>query len=120
MPQSITVLVVEDEPIIRMDITGDLEDLGFIVLEAANSDEAMSILAINAEIQILFTDVDMPGDMDGLALAAAVRDRWPPIKIIVTSGLRQVVKDDMPADSRFFDKPYRAADIAVAVHELVS
>src|ERR1041384_8086117 len=116
----ITVLVVEDEPIVRMDLADQLQDLGFKVLEAANAAEAVDMLEVNADIQIMFTDVDMPGGMDGLMLAAAVRKRWPPIKIIVTSGLRNVQLSDMPDGSRFFGKPYKALDIANAVRELVA
>lgn len=74
----ITVLVVEDEVIIRMDISSALEAAGFRVLEAGNADEAITILHQSPDIQVLFTDIDMPGSMDGLKLAAAVRDRWPP------------------------------------------
>lgn len=120
VPQAITVLVVEDEPLIRMDIADQLQDLGFKVLEAANAREAVLMLTANADIRVMFTDVDMPGWMDGLMLAAAVRDRWPPIKIIVTSGLRNVQLSDMPDGSRFFGKPYKASDIAKAVRELVA
>ncbi|WP_280137160.1 response regulator [Devosia sp. Leaf64] len=120
MPQAITVLVVEDEPLLRMDIADQLQDLGFKVLEAANAKEAVLMLAANADIRVMFTDVDMPGGMDGLMLAATVRDRWPPIKIIVTSGLRHVRMSDMPDGSRFFGKPYKASDIADAVHTLVA
>lgn len=116
----ITVLVVEDEALIRMDIADELAARGFSVLEAANALEAVAVLASHPEIEILFTDVDMPGGMDGLALAAAVRDRWPPIKIIVTSGLRRIEVSDMPEGSRFLGKPYQASDLAEAIHEMVA
>lgn len=120
MPATITVLVVEDEPLVRMDISDQLQDFGFKVLEAANADEAVTMLIANPDIQIKFTDVDMPGGMDGLKLAAAVRDRWPPIKIIVTSGRRKVVMEDIPSDSRFFHKPYQARAVAIAMREMMN
>ena len=120
MPQAITVLVVEDEPLVRMDIADQLEELGFLVVEAANAIEAVSVLATRDDIQVMFTDVDMPGSMDGLMLAAAVRDRWPPVKIIVTSGHRNVSISDLPRGSLFFDKPYSGQAIASAVREIVS
>lgn len=116
----ITVLVVEDEALLRMDIADQLSDMGFVVLEAANAAFAIRILAENPDIQVMFTDVDMPGDMDGLRLAAAVRDRWPPIKIIVTSGHRRVGESDMPDHSRFFSKPYQAEAIAAAAREMIA
>jgi CheY-like chemotaxis protein len=120
MSGSIVVLVVEDEPILRMDISDQLQDLGFKVLEAANADEAIDMLAANGDIQVMFTDVDMPGgSMDGLRLAAAVRDRWPPVRIIVTSGYRRVGLDDIPHGSRFFGKPYQSGAVAEAIREMV-
>ena len=120
VPQAITVLVVEDEPLIRMDIVDQLQDLGFRVLEATNATEAVTMLIANKNIQVMFTDVDMPGGMDGLMLAAAVRDRWPPIKIIVTSGHRKVAISDLPAGSRFIDKPYRGEAVASAMLEMLA
>lgn len=120
MSAPIVVLIVEDEILVRMDIVDQLEDLGFRVLEAANADEAVLILGQHADIQVMFTDVDMHGEMDGLKLAAAVRDRWPPVKIIVTSGHHDVQLSDMPLDSRFFTKPYQASAIAAAAREMVS
>ena len=102
----IAVLVVEDEPLTRIDIVSALEDGGFLVFEAANADEAIVVLEQHTEIQALFTDIDMPGSMDGLKLAAAVRDRWPPVKIIVTSGHRAMNDDSLPVAGRFFSKPY--------------
>jgi two-component system, response regulator PdtaR len=120
MSAPIVVLVVEDETLVRMDIVDQLEDLGFRVLEAANADEAVLLLRQHPGIQVMFTDVDMPGEMDGLKLAAAVRDRWPPVKIIVTSGHHDVQLSDMPLDSRFFTKPYQASAIARAAREMVS
>jgi len=107
MAQSkIVVLVVEDEPLVRMAIVDHLEDEGFRVLEASNADEAVGILTSDLSVQIMFTDIDMPGDMDGLKLAAAVRDRWPPVKIVVTSGHRVVTADNLPVEAQYFPKPY--------------
>jgi two-component system, response regulator PdtaR len=120
MASFITVLVVEDEPLIRMDISDQLQEFGFKVLEAANADEAVEMLMVNSDIVIMFTDVDMPGGLDGLMLAAAVRKRWPPIKIIVTSGHRKVSMNDIPAQSRFFGKPYQADAVAAAMREMLA
>jgi CheY-like chemotaxis protein len=89
MDHRIAVLVVEDEAFIRMAIVDELENAGFDVFEAAHADAAIASLVANLNIRLMFTDIDMPGGMDGLKLAAAVRDRWPPIKIIVTPATRQ-------------------------------
>lgn len=120
MPTLTTVLVVEDEPIIRMDITDHLTDLGYLVLEAGNSAEAITLLESNDQIRLVFTDVDMPGSMNGLLLAAAVAKRWPPVRIIVTSGHRAVEITDIPDGSVFFSKPYSYADIASSIAELLA
>ncbi|KAB2950477.1 MAG: response regulator [Rhizobiaceae bacterium] len=117
--QAITVLVVEDEALIRMDIADQLERMGFAILEAANAREAIDIMASHPAVQVIFTDVDMPGGIDGLELATAVRDRWPPIKIIVTSGHREVGIADLPNDSRFFAKLYRGSAVASAIREML-
>ena len=114
------VLVVEDEPLIRLDAVSMIEDAGFEVVEAANADEAISILEARNDIRIVFTDVHMPGSMDGLRLAHAVRDRWPPIKLIVTSGQMIVPEGELPAGGRFFSKPYRPSELARALHELAA
>ena len=105
MTDKIAVLVVEDEPITRMDVVGQLEEAGFRVFEAPDADRAIKILESNSAIRILFTDVDMPGSMDGLKLAAAVRDRWPPIQIVVASGLRKVNMDALPEILASFSSP---------------
>lgn len=118
MPEQIAVLVVEDETLIRMDIVDQLEDEGCTVFEAANADQAIAILAAQPMIRILFTDIDMPGSMDGLKLAAAVRDRWPPVKIIVTSGHRMVEITELPDGSVFFAKPYRHEGVMTSIREL--
>jgi two-component system, response regulator PdtaR len=118
--QRITVLVVEDEALVRMGIVDELEDAGFEVLEAANATEAIEQLAANVRISLIFTDVDMPGDMDGLKLAAAVRDRWPPIKIIVTSGHRVVDARALPTDARFLPKPYNPDHVVRSIREMVA
>jgi len=116
----VAVLVVEDEPLVRMDIVDILEAGGFVVFEAANADEAIAILVEHPEIRALFTDIDMPGSMDGLKLAAAVRDRWPPIKIIVTSGHRYIREESLPDGGRFFSKPYDPKEIANTIREMVA
>lgn len=120
MTQPIAVLVVEDEALILMDMVDFLQGEGFRTFEASNADEAVAILESNPDISILFTDIDMPGSMDGLKLAAAVRDRWPPIRIIVTSGHRLVEISDLPSGSIFFNKPYRQTDVLASMRELLT
>ncbi|MDZ7875884.1 MAG: response regulator [Rhizobium sp.] len=115
-----TVIVVEDETIVRMDIAMSLEDEGFIVLEASNADEAIGLLNAHAEIRLMFTDIDMPGSMDGLKLAEAVRDRWPPVKIIIASGHRPLRDDLLPIEGKFFSKPYDHARIISAIREMLA
>ena len=119
MADKIAVLVVEDEPITRMDVVDQLEEGGFKVFEAPDADRAIKILEANPAIRVLFTDVDMPGSMDGLKLAAAVRDRWPPIRIVVASGLRKINIDALPDDSHFFSKPYNVNEIAATMRRMV-
>ncbi|WP_425994979.1 response regulator [Afipia sp. DC4300-2b1] len=114
----IRVLVVEDETLIRADIVKSLQIAGFDVLESANADEAIQMLERNSDIRLVFTDIDMPGSMSGLKLAAAVRDRWPPIKIIATSGHFKIHDGDLPKDARFLPKPYQPEQIISAIHEL--
>jgi CheY-like chemotaxis protein len=115
----ISVLVVEDEALIRMGVVVDFEEAGFNVLEAENTDEAISLLRSHPEIQALFTDVEIPGSMNGLKLAATVHDRWPPIKIIVTSGRVLVRKRDLPEDVQFVPKPYDNSQVISALREMV-
>jgi CheY-like chemotaxis protein len=112
-----TILIVEDEPIIRANAVSAIEAEGFQVIEAANADEAIRILESRRDIRVVFTDIHMPGSMDGLKLAHAVRDRWPPIKIIVTSGREQLTERDLPEGGRFVAKPYRPHRIADTLHE---
>lgn len=115
-----TVLVVEDETLVRMDMAMSLEDEGFLVLQAANADEAIALLDAHPEIRLMFTDIDMPGSMDGLKLAAAVRDRWPPVKIIVTSGHRQLSDKLLPVEGRFFSKPYDTTSVILTMREMIA
>src|ERR1700710_2945283 len=99
------VLIVEDEMMLRMRAADIVEDAGFRPVEAVNADEAMSILESRSDISLLFTDIQMPGSMDGLKLAHAVHDRWPAIKIILVSGQVNPSDAERPGGSRFFGKP---------------
>ena len=119
MPQ-VTVLVIEDEPLIRMTVADDLQVAGFLVLEADNADEALQLLETHSCIRAIFTDIDMPGDIDGLKLAWIVRDRWPPIEIVITSGNRNVDISEMPDGALFFPKPYAHQPIVDAMTRLTS
>lgn len=114
------VLVVEDEAFLRRDAAEMIEDAGYQVLEAANADEAIHILETTPNIRVIFTDVQMPGSMDGLKLAHAVRGRWPPIKIVVTSGHYAVPSEDLPSGGRFVRKPYSPADLVQTLGELTA
>ncbi|MBB2687852.1 UNVERIFIED_ORG: CheY-like chemotaxis protein [Rhizobium etli] len=112
------VLIVEDEPLLRMMAVELVEDAGFEAFEAGSASEAIVILETTPGIRILFTDIDMPGSMDGLMLAAAVRDRWPPIQIIVVSGKQTPAARDMPDRSVFFPKPYDTKKVTDQLHQM--
>ena len=116
----IYVLVVEDEFFSRLHAVNLVEQAGYKAIEASNSEEAIAILEARKDIRIVFTDVDMPGTMDGLKLAHAIRTRWPPVELIVTSGHFNLSDADMPERGRFISKPYRDQDIVSAIHHFVT
>lgn len=97
-----------------------VEDAGLAAVEAANADEAIAILERRADIALIFTDIDMPGSMDGLKLAHAVRRRWPPVKIIIVSGKTLLTDDDLPSDTRFFPKPYSVPGMIAELQSLAA
>jgi CheY-like chemotaxis protein len=112
------VLIVEDEFLLRIDAVDMVKAAGFEVVEAANADEAIEILESRRGITVVFTDIQMPGSMDGLKLARAVRGRWPPIKIVATSGHLHVRETDLPEGGRFLPKPYSPVEVAGLLQEL--
>ena len=119
-PSRQVVLIVEDEALVRMTAVDMIEEAGFEVLEATNADAAILLLEARRDITVVFTDIEMPGSMDGLRLAQAVRGRWPPTKIIATSG-RYVVRDgDLPSGGVFLKKPYSSAQISSALREITA
>jgi CheY-like chemotaxis protein len=114
------VLIVEDECLLRLDAADMISEAGFEVVEAANADQAIEILEARPDITVIFTDIQMPGSMDGLKLARAVRGRWPPIKIVATSGHVGLGATDLPEGGRFLSKPYSPMQIAGVLRELTS
>ena len=116
---STNVLVVEDEMLLRMRAVDIVEDAGFTAVEAINADEALSILEARSDISLLFSDIQMPGSMDGLKLAHAVHERWPSIKIILVSGQVQLSDQDKPAESRFFGKPLEVKQMIAELKAMI-
>jgi CheY-like chemotaxis protein len=116
----IYVLVVEDELLSRLHAVSLVEEAGYSAIEASNADEAIAILEARKDIRVVFTDIDMPGSMDGLKLARAIRDRWPPIELILTSGHFAVRERDLPERGRFFAKPYRDEEVISTLRQLGS
>jgi CheY-like chemotaxis protein len=115
----VAVLIVEDELLVRKDAAAFIEDAGYVVYEAKDAEAAIRILELHSEIRFVFTDVNMPGSMDGLKLAHYVRKRWPPVKLIITSGLVNLREEDMPAGAAFVQKPYLAAHITDRMREML-
>ena len=113
------VLVVEDEMLLRMRAVDMVEDAGFTPVEAVDADEAVAILDSRSDIALLFTDIQMPGTMDGLMLAHTVHVRWPQIKIILVSGQVKPAWIDIPADSRFFGKPLEAREMIAQMQSMI-
>jgi len=119
-PLTPVVLIVEDELLLRMDLAEMIEEAGFGVVQAANADEAIVILRMRSDVRVVFTDIQMPGSMDGLNLARFVRDRWPPIKIVATSGRVTVGDGDLPDGGVFLPKPYRSAQVVATLRALTT
>jgi CheY-like chemotaxis protein len=113
------VLVVEDEMLLRMRAVDMVEDAGYTSVEAVDADEAVAILESRSDIALMFTDIQMPGSMDGLKLAHAVRERWPPIKIMLVSGHVKPATTDIPADSRFYGKPLEAREMIAELQNMI-
>ncbi len=112
------VLIVEDDPILLLHSVDLIEGEGYDVIEARNADEAIAILEGRVDIAIVFTDVEMPGTMDGLKLARFIRNRWPPVHLIVASGRTSPLAHELPEGSRFFAKPYNDASLISALNDM--
>jgi two-component sensor histidine kinase/CheY-like chemotaxis protein len=119
IPAPPKVLVVEDEMMLRMRAVDIVEDAGFTPIEAVNADEALAILESRSDVDLLFTDIQMPGSMDGLKLAHAVHERWPTIKIILVSGKLTPTDSERPSDSRFFGKPLEVKQMIAEMQEMI-
>lgn len=111
------VLVVENEALIRISTRHMIEDAGFAAVEASNADEAIRILQERSDVRAVFTDIRIPGSMDGWKLARAIRGRWPPIHLILASALVPDVSE-LPANWLFIQKPYSADQVRRALYEL--
>jgi CheY-like chemotaxis protein len=98
------VLIVDDEPLVRLVAADALADAGFEVLEADSADHALELMRSRDDVAVLFTDINMPGTLDGLALAEMVHQNWPSVRIVVTSG--RVLTAPVPDDGKFLCKPY--------------
>jgi two-component system, response regulator PdtaR len=109
------ILTVEDEFLISEYLGHVLEEAGYDVISTSNADEAIAVLESRNDIRVISTDVNIPGPMNGLKLAAAVRGRWPPTKIIVATGKDRPDEDQMPEQSQFMAKPYVPERILAAV-----
>ena len=113
------VLIVEDEFLLRLDAAEFMKDCGFTVYDASNADEAIAPLELHGDIRAVFTDIHMPGSMDGLKLAHYVRGRWPPVQLIITSGRARPRVEDMPIGSGYVDKPYQLDKVADSLRAMI-
>lgn len=114
-----TVLIVEDETLVRMYGSDLLEEAGFAVLEASDADEALAILDRQEGVSLVFSDVDMPGSMDGLDLARTVHSRWPHIRLLLTSGHHRLDDSHVPANGQFVRKPWGQGVLVARVKDLL-
>jgi len=114
------VLIVEDENLVRFGVVAMVEEAGYEAISASDADEAIHILESRSDIRAVLTDIQMPGSMDGLRLVWVVRERWPPVALIVTSGKSDVLDTDLPAGGRFIRKPYDRSQIETTLRQLVA
>ena len=113
------VLIVEDDTLVRFDAMQSFEDAGFEVVDAYAGDQALSILDQRPDIQAIFTDIQMPGDIDGLGLAHAARSRSPGLAVVITSGVVSLRAGDLPFGVVFLPKPYDSTQVAALVLKLI-
>jgi len=100
------VLIVEDEPFLRMHAACLIEEAGFATLEAGDADDAIRLLETHPDIKMVFSDINLPGSMDSIRLSAAIRKRWPPVKLVLTSGKFRAGDSELPSGMPFLAKPY--------------
>jgi DNA-binding NtrC family response regulator len=112
------VLVAEDEALVRELSVVELQDAGYTVFEAANAGQALAILETGVPVDVLFTDVNMPGEIDGMGLARLVHRRWPRVGLIVTSGKTDIPETELPDDGHFIRKPYRLSEMSRMVGQI--
>lgn len=112
-PNPMLILLVEDEPLVRWIAYEGLEDAGYDVLAVESAEKALEVLRTRLDVGVLFTDVDMPGGLDGLSLAELVHRAWPAVKLVVTSG--RGIDRDVPDDGEFLNKPYSFDDLQAAI-----
>jgi len=119
-PKAAIILIVEDEPLQRLDMIDLAENAGFEVVEAYNADHALAILEVRPDIRLVLADIDMPGTMDGLKLAAAVRRRWPPVEIILTTAGIAPLERDLPERALFMSKPLNHQKVIRTIHQMIA
>jgi len=112
------VLIVEDEMLIRMGIAADFQDRGYETVETGMANDALHILRTVPGIQVVFTDINMPGDMDGLTLAHYIRQHWPHMVIVVSSGKHLPTIAALPVGARFLAKPVSQGAMALLCREI--
>ncbi len=114
-----TILVTEDNAILRFLAAETLTDHGYKVLEAESAEEALKVLETHKDVRLLFTDIQMPPGLDGLELAREVHSRWPKVLLVITSGQVRPLKEEIADDGRFLAKPYQAKDLLVQIDEMI-
>jgi two-component system, response regulator PdtaR len=113
-----TILVAEDNVLLRLHAADLLEENGYTVVEADNAAEALKVMEVRKDVRLLFTDIQMPGGCDGLELARQVHKRWPKVLLVITSGQGQPTRAEIADNGRFMRKPYRAKDLLGQIDEL--
>src|ERR1700688_4292628 len=113
------ILVVEDQEILRLYAADLLEEHGFRVVEAQNAAAALKVLETRNDVRLLFTDIQMPGALDGMDLAREVHQRWPRVLLVITSGQKKPSEAEIPDHGRFVAKPYRAAELLGQVDDMI-
>jgi CheY-like chemotaxis protein len=114
------VLVVEDETLVRMFIADFLDEAGFKVIEAVNADEALTVLKALPDVQVVVTDIEMPGPLNGLELARVIQERWPGIGVVISSGRERPGPEDLSEKVAFIAKPYLPDTVITILRQMAT